>query len=38
MNNRLLRELLSHADASELVSFEDERPAPRGLAQLVPAW
>ena len=34
MNNRLLRELLSHADAYELVSFEDERQAPRGLAKL----
>jgi hypothetical protein len=38
MNNRLLRELLSHADAYELVSFEDERQAPRGLAKLAPAW
>jgi len=38
MNNRLLRELLSHADAYELVSFADERQAPRGLAQLAPAW
>ena len=38
MNNRLLRELLSHANAYELVSFEDERQAPRGLAKLAPAW
>lgn len=38
MNNRLLRELLSQADAYELVSFEDERQAPRGLAKLAPAW
>jgi UDP-3-O-[3-hydroxymyristoyl] N-acetylglucosamine deacetylase len=38
MNNRLLRELLSQADAYELVSFTDERQAPRGLAKLAPAW
>ena len=38
MNNRLLRELLSHPQAYEIVSFQDERRAPRGLAQLAPAW
>ncbi len=38
LNNRLLRELLAHEDAYEIVSFEDERRAPRGLAQLAPAW
>jgi UDP-3-O-[3-hydroxymyristoyl] N-acetylglucosamine deacetylase len=38
MNNRLLRELLSQPQAYEIVSFEDERRAPRGLAQLAPAW
>jgi len=38
LNNLLLRELLSRPDAYELVSFEDERQAPKGLAQLAPAW
>jgi UDP-3-O-[3-hydroxymyristoyl] N-acetylglucosamine deacetylase len=38
MNNRLLRELLSRPDAYDIVSFEDERAAPQGLAQLAPAW
>ena len=38
LNNRLLRELLSRPDAYEVVSFADERQAPRGLAQLAPAW
>ena len=38
LNNRLLRELLSRPDAYEVVSFSDERQAPRGLAQLAPAW
>jgi len=38
LNNRLLRELLSRPQAYELVSFADERQAPRGLAQLAPAW
>ena len=38
LNNRLLRELLAHPEAYEVVSFDDERRAPRGLAQLAPAW
>ena len=38
MNNRLLRELLSRSDAYDIVTFEDEREAPKGLAQLAPAW
>jgi UDP-3-O-[3-hydroxymyristoyl] N-acetylglucosamine deacetylase len=38
MNNRLLRELLSHPEAYEVVTFEDARQAPQGLAQLAPAW
>ena len=38
MNNKLLRELLSHPDAYEVVTFQDERKAPPGLAQLAPAW
>jgi UDP-3-O-[3-hydroxymyristoyl] N-acetylglucosamine deacetylase len=38
MNNLLLRELLSRPDAYEIASFDDERKAPSGFAQLVPAW
>ncbi len=38
MNNKLLRALLDQHDAYEVVSFEDERKAPPGLAQLAPAW
>jgi UDP-3-O-[3-hydroxymyristoyl] N-acetylglucosamine deacetylase len=30
--------LLSHADAYELVTFEDEKKAPQGFAQLARAW
>ena len=38
LNNRLLRELLARPDAYELVTFEDERQAPTGFAQLARAW
>jgi len=38
MNNKLLRELLSHKDAWEVVTFEDEKRAPRGFATLARAW
>jgi UDP-3-O-[3-hydroxymyristoyl] N-acetylglucosamine deacetylase len=38
LNNALLRELLSRADAWELASFEDERLAPSGFGQLARAW
>ena len=38
MNNKLLRELLAHTDAWELVTFEDEKQAPTGFAQLARAW
>ena len=38
MNNKLLRELLAHTDAWELVTFEDEKKAPNGFAQLARAW
>jgi len=38
LNNKLLRELLSHADAYEAVTFEDEKKAPQGFAQLARAW
>ena len=38
MNNKLLRALLNQPDAYEVVTFDDERQAPPGLAQLAPAW
>jgi UDP-3-O-[3-hydroxymyristoyl] N-acetylglucosamine deacetylase len=38
MNNLLLRELLNHPEAYEVVTFDDARQAPPGLAQLAPAW
>ena len=38
LNNKLLRELLAHPEAYEIVSFTDEKTAPKGLAQLAPAW
>ncbi len=38
MNNKLLRELLAHQDAYEVVSFEDERRAPQGFSTLARAW
>ena len=38
LNNKLLRELLSQTDAWEIVTFEDEKLAPSGFAQLARAW
>jgi UDP-3-O-[3-hydroxymyristoyl] N-acetylglucosamine deacetylase len=38
MNNKLLRAVLADASAYEIVTFEDERQAPTGLAELAPAW
>jgi UDP-3-O-[3-hydroxymyristoyl] N-acetylglucosamine deacetylase len=38
LNNKLLRALLSDKSAWEIVSFQDERQAPQGFAQLAPAW
>jgi len=38
LNNKLLRELLSQPEAYEVVTFDDARQAPQGLAQLAPAW
>ena len=38
LNNKLLRELLAHPDAYEVVTFEDERKAPKGFAQPARAW
>jgi UDP-3-O-[3-hydroxymyristoyl] N-acetylglucosamine deacetylase len=38
LNNRLLRALLADPVASETVTFADAADAPRGLAELAPAW
>ena len=38
LNNQLLRALLAQPDAYEMVSFADEKQAPKGFANLVPAW
>ena len=38
LNNRLLRELLAQPDAWDVVTFDDDRQAPRGFAQPVRAW
>ncbi|UST54640.1 UDP-3-O-acyl-N-acetylglucosamine deacetylase [Comamonadaceae bacterium OTU4NAUVB1] len=38
LNNKLLRELLAHPDAYEIVTFDDERRAPRGFAEVARAW
>ncbi len=38
LNNKLLREMLAHEDAYEVVTFEDEKKAPQGFATLARAW
>ena len=38
LNNRLLRKLLAARDAWEVVTFEREKEAPSGFAELAPAW
>lgn len=38
LNNKLLRKLLADETAYEIVTFEDERKAPAGFAELAPAW
>ena len=38
MNNELLRALLASPESYEWVSFEDEKKAPKGLAELASAW
>lgn len=38
MNNQLLHALLARQDTYEIVTFEDEAAAPRGMAELAPAW
>ncbi|MDP1649025.1 MAG: UDP-3-O-acyl-N-acetylglucosamine deacetylase [Rubrivivax sp.] len=38
LNNKLLRKLLADETAFEVVTFEREADAPRGFADLAPAW
>jgi UDP-3-O-[3-hydroxymyristoyl] N-acetylglucosamine deacetylase len=38
LNNLLLRELLNHPEAWDEVTFEDDKRAPKGFAQLARAW
>jgi len=38
LNNKLLRALLADESAYEIVHFDDERAAPKGFAELAPAW
>ena len=38
LNNQLLRKLLASPQAWEEVSFDDEKQAPRGFAQVARAW
>jgi len=38
LNNLLLRELLNHTDAWDVVTFDDEKKAPQGFAKLARAW
>ena len=38
LNNKLLRKLLADATAFEVVTFERDTDAPRGFAELAPAW
>ena len=38
LNNKLLRALLADPQAYETVVFEDELQAPKGFAELAPAW
>jgi len=38
LNNKLLRKLLADPTAYEVVTFEHEADAPRGFAELAPAW
>ncbi len=38
LNNKLLRELLANSDTYEVVTFEDEKRAPRGFGEVARAW
>ncbi|MES2530194.1 MAG: UDP-3-O-acyl-N-acetylglucosamine deacetylase [Pseudomonadota bacterium] len=38
MNNKLLRELMAHPESFEIVTFDDEKLAPAGFAEIARAW
>jgi UDP-3-O-[3-hydroxymyristoyl] N-acetylglucosamine deacetylase len=38
LNNKLLRALLADEEAYEIVYFKDVQEAPKGFAELAPAW
>jgi UDP-3-O-[3-hydroxymyristoyl] N-acetylglucosamine deacetylase len=38
LNNVLLRALLAEPSSYEIVTFDDEAKAPKGMAELAPAW
>jgi UDP-3-O-[3-hydroxymyristoyl] N-acetylglucosamine deacetylase len=38
LNNKLLRKLIADPEAWDMVTFDDASKAPRGLAELAPAW
>ena len=38
LNNKLLRALLAHPEAWDVVTFDNENHAPKGFAQLARAW
>ncbi len=38
LNNKLLRAMFADADAYEIVTFDDDTLAPKGFAELAPAW
>jgi UDP-3-O-[3-hydroxymyristoyl] N-acetylglucosamine deacetylase len=38
MNNKLLRELMAHPESFEIVTFDDEKRAPAGFAEIARAW
>jgi len=38
LNNKLMRAVLADRSSYEIVTFDDERDAPAGLAALAPAW
>ena len=38
LNNKLLRALMADPEAYEFVSFDEDRSAPAGFAELAPAW
>ena len=38
LNNKLLRALMADASTWEIATFEDKAQAPKGMAELAPAW